>query len=183
MTILTCANASGTLCFPILVSGKSAKPCPLKNYNFRVLPVVYKDQKSACIDANLFADWFHHKFVPRAENFLKENVLPQKALLLVDNALSHPAAEELKSRGIIVKFLPSNTTSLIQSMDQGIIVSFKRHYKKLILQEILLNCDKKICPFDKLFGKYYNERRCIFDSRCVEKLEHYCISEKRGVRY
>jgi len=38
-----------------------------------------------------------------------------------------------------VKFilLPPNTTLLIQPMDQGIIVSFKQHYKSLVLHHLM----------------------------------------------
>lgn len=142
VTVLTCANVSGSFKLPLLVIGKSAKPRALKNYDFRSLPVVYKNQKSAWMDATTFQNWFFEEFVPRVRQFLKENGLPLKALLLVEKAPSHPAITSLRSEGIIAKFLPPNTTSLIQPIDQGVIKSFKRNYRKNLLQEILLNCDE-----------------------------------------
>lgn len=42
-----------------------------------------------------------------------------KVLLLVDNAGGH--ADDLSYDGVQIEFLPPNTTSLIQPMDQGII--------------------------------------------------------------
>lgn len=98
----------------------------------------YYDQKSASISQTIFVDWFHHKFVPRAKSLLAENNLPQKALLLMDNAPTHPI-DELKSEdgNIVCWFLPANTTSLIQSMDQGIIENMKRRYKKQFIKCLL----------------------------------------------
>ena len=38
-------------------------------------------------------------------------------------------------------FVPSNTTSVSQPMDQGIIRNVKVHYRKLIMQSLLANVD------------------------------------------
>ena len=46
-----------------------------------------------------------------------------KALLLMDNAPAHPDKLISKDGQIKVKFLPTNTTSLIQPVDQEIIES------------------------------------------------------------
>ena len=64
-----------------------------------------------------------------------------KAVLLLDNCSAHPNEEELISSDgkIIAKFLPPNVTSLIQPMDQGMLVSIKRRYKKKILEELVLH--------------------------------------------
>ncbi len=75
--------------------------------------------------------------------FSKKNGLSEKVLLLLDNAGAHPSLSEMKCRGIVVKFLPPKTTSLIQPMDQGVISSFKRFYRKNLLQEILIKCDRE----------------------------------------
>jgi hypothetical protein len=39
---------------------------------------------------------------------------------------------------IIAKFLPPNVTSLIQPMDQGVLESIKRRYKRKLLEELVL---------------------------------------------
>ena len=52
-----------------------------------------------------------------------------KALLLVDNAPGHPQTLGADS-DIEVMFLPPNTTSLIQPLDQGIIATFKAYYTR-----------------------------------------------------
>lgn len=35
-------------------------------------------------------------------------------------------------------FLPSNTTALIQPMDQGVLEAMKRRYRKAVLRKLLL---------------------------------------------
>ena len=66
--------------------------------------------------------------------------LPVKALLLLDNAPSHPSTQLPKSQDGNIKcvFLPPNTTSLIQPMDQGVLESTKRRYRKELLKKLLL---------------------------------------------
>ena len=52
----------------------------------------------------------------------------REAVLLLDNCAAHPDVEELVSENgrIAAKFLPPNVTSLIQPMDQGVLVALKR---------------------------------------------------------
>ena len=79
---------------------------------------------------------FLKEFVPEVKKYLKERNLPIKALLLMDNAPCHPCPDELESpsnRGIKHLFLPPNTTSLIQPMDQGVLECMKRRYRKELL--------------------------------------------------
>ncbi len=59
------------------------------------------------------------------KNFQGKVVILKK-LLLVDNTPSHPASTSLQCDSIVVKFLPPNT-SIIQPMDQMVIVSFKQN--------------------------------------------------------
>lgn len=64
-----------------------------------------------------------------------------KALVLLGNCPVHPQVEQLTSddKKISCMFLPTNTTSLIQPMDQGVLYTAKRLrvYKKKLLNEIL----------------------------------------------
>ena len=79
-------------------------------------------------------------FVPSVTKYLKGRGLTVKALLLLDNASSHPDLPTLVSKDGNIKalFLPPNTTSLFQPMDQGVIEAMKRRYRKALLQKLLL---------------------------------------------
>lgn len=76
----------------------------------------------------------------QVENFLKAKNLPIRALLLLDNAPSHPPAEELvhltKDGKIWVMYMPPNVTPLIQPMDQNAIRLLKLNYRSSLLSKI-----------------------------------------------
>jgi len=60
-----------------------------------------------------------------------------KAVLLLDNCSAH---QELVSsdKKVVAKFLPPNVTALIQPIDQGVLFSIKRRYKRKILEDLVL---------------------------------------------
>ncbi|XP_050705036.1 tigger transposable element-derived protein 7-like [Eriocheir sinensis] len=88
-------------------------------------------------------DVFHKIIVPSITKHqiteLKTTPHNVKALILLDNAPAHPAKEDLVSRDgrIRCMFLPANTTSIIQPMDQGVIQAVKMRYRRHFMQEIL----------------------------------------------
>ncbi|XP_069156446.1 jerky protein homolog [Procambarus clarkii] len=59
-----------------------------------------------------------------------------KVVLLLDNSSTHPRGDELVNGNIIGTFLPPNTTSVIQPMDQGIIKNLKHHYKRTFARHL-----------------------------------------------
>lgn len=137
LTVAPCSNADGTHKLPLFVIGKSKKPRAFKNINLSSLPVYYRNQKSAWMGCDLFKSWFFDEFVPSVEKFMKEKSLPVRALLLLDNAPSHPSEENLVKGDIKAIFLPPNVTSLIQPMDQGVIEWLKRRYRRKYISSIL----------------------------------------------
>lgn len=142
ITLALCSNASGSHKLPLLVIGKSQKPRAFKNTNVSSLPVVYRAQKAAWMDANIFRDWFMNEFVPKVKKHLKKRNLPEKAILILDNAGTHPVDFKCEEApGIKLVFLPPNVTSLIQPMDQGVIECLKRRYRRKLLSEILEKMD------------------------------------------
>jgi hypothetical protein len=59
----------------------------------------------------------------------------KKIAMIVDNCPAHPKVEKLEA--IELFFLPPNTTSKTQLMDQGVIDNLKVHYrKKIVLRQI-----------------------------------------------
>lgn len=59
-----------------------------------------------------------------------------KVILLLDGSRTHSTAG-LNLQNTIVHILPPYTTSRIQPMDAGIIMSFKRHYRSLFIKWLL----------------------------------------------
>ena len=163
ISVLVCANTDGTHRLIPFVVGKSKKPRALKNLSR--LPCHYTGNKTAWFTQEIFTKWFHEKFVPEVVKYqreelgiAKENV---KAILLLDNAPAHPAERDLVALDgrIKVIYLPPNTTSLIQPMDQGVIESCKRGYRRRFQRE----CNVVI----------ETEEDLVEDTRCQRTLANY----------
>ena len=126
VTLLGCANATRICKLPMAFIHKSARPRCFKNMD--TLPVNYYSQQKGWMDCRIFEKWFNDIFVPNVKKFCKDNDIEYKILLLLDNAPSHPSADKLQSRDgkVTTLFLPPNTTSIIQPMDQGILEALER---------------------------------------------------------
>ncbi|KAK3889625.1 hypothetical protein Pcinc_006390 [Petrolisthes cinctipes] len=137
LSSLHCANASGTHRLKLVVVGKSKKPRALKDI-MNNLPVIYYNSINAWFMAAIFTDWFFSHFITAVRKYQEEvlKIKPEdvKAILILDNAPAHPTADGK----IRVMYLPPNTTSMIQPMDQGIISACKRRYTKRYLDEVLV---------------------------------------------
>ena len=99
---------------------------------------VVKSQRNAWMNSEIFAEWSTKEFVPAVKRHqLLQNIHSPKALLLIDNCSAHP--DELSSRdgSVTCMFLPPNTTSLIQPMDQGVLQAMKNLYKRKLLQKVI----------------------------------------------
>jgi hypothetical protein len=126
LMVMCCGNASGNHKLKMVVIGKAKTPQSFKGTKANCIPVHYYNQKGAWKDREIFENWFHKHFVPEVQAFMKERGLPQKGVLLLDNAPLHPRESIPTSNdGLIVKFLPPNATAVIQPMDQGVIISVK----------------------------------------------------------
>ncbi|XP_042315488.1 jerky protein homolog-like [Sceloporus undulatus] len=130
LTILACSSASANLKMDLVLIGKSKNPRAFKSISKTVLPVKYYSQKSAWMSREIFKECFFKEFVPSTEKFLRDNDHPRKAVLLLDNAPTHPDAEELQDGNIKAMFLPPNVTAICQPMDQGVLETLKRNYRR-----------------------------------------------------
>lgn len=134
LTALLCSNWSGEHKLKPLVIGKFRSPRCLHHINKDLLLCLYRHSKNAWMTAEIFSEWFHKTFVTAVRQHLRSQKLEEKAVLLLDNCPAHPPAASLRSKDgkIFVKYLPPNTTSLIQPMDQGIIRAVKIHYSSAL---------------------------------------------------
>jgi hypothetical protein len=93
------------------------------------------------MNSEIFKTWFKNEFVPTVEKHLKNNNLPRKALLILDNAPSHPATDELTDGDIKALFLPPNVTAVCQPMDQGVLEQLKKKYRRRLLSSLISAID------------------------------------------
>ena len=123
VTGLAAVNMNGDK-LPMFVIGKFQKSRCFKN--IKKLPCSYRGKKNSWIDSTLFEE-----LVRKFDNqFEKEN---RKIALIIDNCAAHPEIGGLKA--IDFFFLPPNTTSASQPMDQGVICSLKVRYRKKVVQK------------------------------------------------
>lgn len=124
LSIALCTNADGSHKLNPLVIGKYAKPRCFKHVNIRNLPVTYRNNKKAWMLTTLFQEWLQE-----FDYQVGQKHRGQRVLLLLDNCSSHKI-ENLALSYVDVYFLPPNTTSKLQPMDAGIIMAFKKHYRR-----------------------------------------------------
>lgn len=139
LSLLFCSNKSGDLMTKPLAIHKSLNPRAFKKADKEKFPVFWRANKKAWMTAALFREWFDDMFVPEVEEYLKKKNLSFKVLLLVDNVSSHP--EDLHHPNVKIVFLPPNTTSLIQPLDQGIIATFKATHLRFTFEWLLDELD------------------------------------------
>ena len=93
----------------------------------------YRLQKKNWVDGILFEEWVREL----DRKFLSEGI---NVALVIDNCHAHPHIENLKA--IKLFFLPPNTTSLSQPMDQSVIRSLKVKYRTNVVGEIIRSLEK-----------------------------------------
>jgi hypothetical protein len=123
---------------PLFIN-RSVRPRTMKGVDFNKLPVHWRANKKSWTTAGLFTDWFNNCFVPEVRRYMENKGLEFKVLLLIDNAPGHP---DLEHPNVKVVFLPKNTTSLIQPLDQGIISTFKSYYIQKTFEYIIDKLEK-----------------------------------------
>ena len=115
----------------MFVIGKFQNPRCFKNV--KSLPCRYRSQRKSWMDSTLFEEWVREL----DEKFFKEN---RKIALMIDNCPAHPTIGNLSNARLI--FLPPNTTSVFQPMDQGVIKCFKAHYRRHLVRLMIQRLDQ-----------------------------------------
>jgi hypothetical protein len=135
ITLAFTSNSTGTEKLDMLVIGRSKAPRCFKHLNLKNMRVQYYSNKSRWMTGDIMAqylNWLNTKM--RGQN--------RKVLLFLDNFSGHELGVEMVGgkenlSNIRIEFLPPNTTSRWQPLDQGIINAFKCRYKKQWVTYIL----------------------------------------------
>ena len=128
ITLVLTTDADGSQYYEPWVISRSKNPRCFKNINRRSLRVHYRYNKSKWMTGLIceeYLQWLDNKM--RGEG--------RKVLLLMDNFSGHELGVILVGglqglTNVRITWLPPNTTSHWQPMDQGIIASFKLQYRK-----------------------------------------------------
>ena len=131
LTGMAAGNAKGER-LPMFVIGKSKNPRCFKG--IKSFPCRYRSQPKSWMCSELFEEWVRE--LDRSFGSKK-----RKIALIVDNCPAHPAIDGLK--WIEVVFLPPNTTSMTQPMDQGVIRALKAKYRSSAVKRLLYCLEKR----------------------------------------
>ena len=111
--------------FPMFVIGKSKTPRCFKH--IKNLPWKYKSEKKSWMASQIFQEWVLK--LDRA--FRMEG---RKIVLLIDNCPAHLSVSDVTYAQLL--FLPPNTTSVLQLMNQDLIRSLKAHYRGRVVRRL-----------------------------------------------
>lgn len=194
LSLLLGSNATGDFKLKPLLVYHTETPRALKGYCKNKLSVIWRTNKEAWVTQSVFEDWFVSYFCPAVKYYCFEHNLPNKALLIIDNASGHPTALDDLSDNVKVIFLPANSNFLLQPMNQGIITTFKAYYHRKIFTQALKvvepGCNTTIDEFwqnydilkaiDNIFAAW-NEITISCINRSWERLWPDCVQEFSGL--
>ncbi|KAI8516563.1 Pyruvate decarboxylase 2 [Branchiostoma belcheri] len=122
ISVLFGCNMTGTDKLTPLMIGSSKNPRCVRGQR---VPLPWYANKKAWMTGEIFREEMGRK--------------GKKICLLLDNCTAHP--HDVNLRNIRLIFLPANTTSIIQPLDQGIVRNFKALYRSQLMQRILNDLD------------------------------------------
>ncbi|KAF2195896.1 DDE-domain-containing protein [Zopfia rhizophila CBS 207.26] len=124
ISLALCSNADGSDKVPPWLIGKSKVPRCFRGVNVSAFGVEWRNSTKAWMNADIMAEWL--------KAFYKHIGEDVEVILLMDNFSAHLAGMELAPPppNVRIEFLPKNSTSQYQPLDQGIIANYKHYYKR-----------------------------------------------------
>ncbi|XP_043251114.1 jerky protein homolog-like [Colletes gigas] len=138
VTIGLCANATGTHKLRPLLIHKFDDLSALHNAE-NPLAVLFKTQKSIYINQSIFKDWYENHFKPVVRKRQSESGTSRTVVLLLDSCWWYKIdpSEQLDDDYFKILFLPPNTTSILQPINQGVVAKTKMSFRHKLLQQVL----------------------------------------------
>lgn len=161
LTLLLGGNAAGDFKLKPMIVYHSENPRALKGCHKQSLPVLWEANKKAWVTTAVFEKWFTTYFCPAVREYCIKKNLDHKALLILDNAPGHPRTLSDLCSEVKVVYLPPNTTSILQPMDQGVISTFKAYYLRETFNQALRASEGETGVSLKEFWRCYNIRQAI----------------------
>lgn len=142
VSVLVCANMTGTEKLKLIVIGKAYEPRCFRGKS--KVPVVYENNEKSWMTSIIFT-----RFMKQLDARMSKE--KRKIALIVDNCPSHPP---INLNNIKLIFLPPNTTSVLQPMDAGVIHSLRSKYRVKIARKLLALIDANKKPTEKNINLY-----------------------------
>jgi hypothetical protein len=134
ISLCFCTNATGSDRLPLWIIGKHKTPRALKNVSVRTMGGQWRWNSKAWMNTAIMSEWL--------QEFYRHIGNTRQVLLTMDNFSAHYTAVELHPppSNIKICWLPANSTSRYQPLDQGIIQNckafYRRHWLRFVLQAI-----------------------------------------------
>lgn len=156
ITVLLCCNASGTGKLNPFIVHEANRPHTFRHFKSMDNSGMYwRKGSNSWLTGQLTQDWFDNYFVPGAWHHCRNLGVPFKVLLLLSNAPAHPPSLVDRCQSVKVEFLPPNTTSLLQPLDQELITNMKLLYQRRVYNHILAATDKLLLLQSSLVSRRF----------------------------
>ena len=149
VTLLLGANLMGDSKLKPFLVYHAENTRALKGYDKTSLPVHWFASSSGWMTGHIFKAYSKTQLVHELKEYCTSQGLPFRILMVLDNALAHSQVLQDLHQDIKFVFLPFNTTSLLQPMDQGVIKMFKAHYLQRSRCSFSMKCDVSSDEFEK----------------------------------
>ncbi|GFU02706.1 tigger transposable element-derived protein 1 [Nephila pilipes] len=162
LTLDLCANAIGDFKIKPLLVYHSEKPRAFKAYKVmkEKLQVLWRANSKAWVTCQFFIEWMNIVFGPSVKKYLIDNGLPLKCVLLLNNAPAHPPGLEDdlldEFKFIKIVYVPPNTTSTLQPMDQQVISNFKKLFTKHLFKRCFEVTENTNLTLREFWKNHYN---------------------------
>lgn len=143
ISLVCCVNASGTDWLPIWFIGKAQTPRALRKINIPTMGGQWRWNKKAWMNQILMKEWLLAFY---------SHIGSRTVLLTMDNFSAHLSGLELAPPpyNIRIQWLPRNSTSRYQPLDQWIIQNLKIYYRKQWLQYMLDAYENNLNPLNTI---------------------------------
>ncbi|GFS82554.1 tigger transposable element-derived protein 1 [Nephila pilipes] len=129
------------------------------------LQVLWRASSKAWVTCQFFIEWMNIVFGPSEKKYLIDNGLPLKCVLLLDNAPAQPPdlEDDLldKFKFIKIVYLPPNTISTLQLMDQQVISNFKKLFTKHLFKRCFEVTENTNLTLREFWKNHYNIVICL----------------------